>query len=106
MSPLLGALEPTELRLYRTENDIVRYAAAEGYIQVADNHAMLLVQEIHEPEALDVEELRAKLIEAENELDSAGEDSERERQGSGISAASRRFCGSLNLAERSRFAGI
>ena len=43
-SPLLGVLDPTELRLYRSDNDIVRFAQAEGYIQVADNHAMLLVR--------------------------------------------------------------
>ena len=46
-APLLAMLEPTELRLYRTETEIVRFAQAEGYIQVADNHALLLVEEAH-----------------------------------------------------------
>ena len=43
--PLLARLEPTELRLYRSETDIVRYAQAEGYVQMSDNHALLLVEE-------------------------------------------------------------
>ena len=33
-APLLASLEPTELRLYRTETEIVRFAQAEGYLQV------------------------------------------------------------------------
>ena len=49
-APLLAMLDPTELRLYRTETEIVRFAQAEGYIQVADNRALLLVEEAHEPE--------------------------------------------------------
>ena len=32
--PLLGMLEPTELRLYRSESDVERFAQGEGYIQV------------------------------------------------------------------------
>ena len=43
--PLLARLEPTELRLYRCESEIVRYAQAEGYMQMADNRALLLVEE-------------------------------------------------------------
>ena len=35
--PVLAMLEPTELRLYKTETEIVRFAQAEGYMQVADN---------------------------------------------------------------------
>ena len=31
--PVLAMLEPTELRLYRSETDIVRYAQGEGYLQ-------------------------------------------------------------------------
>jgi F-type H+-transporting ATPase subunit epsilon len=79
-APLLGALEPSELRLYRSETEIVRYAAAEGYIQVGDNHAMLLIQEVIEPDKLDVAELRASLASAESEIAAAEEDSEHLRQ--------------------------
>ena len=78
-APLLGMLDPTELRLYRSESDIVRFAQAEGYIQVADNHALLLVEEAHLPEQLDVSLLRERLEQAERELEQAGEDSERQR---------------------------
>jgi F-type H+-transporting ATPase subunit epsilon len=78
-APVLGVLDPTELRLYRSDNDIVRFAQAEGYLQVADNHAMLLVQEAHPPGSLNVAELRERLVAAENELAAAGEDTEKRR---------------------------
>jgi F-type H+-transporting ATPase subunit epsilon len=78
-TPILGVLEPTELRLYKTETEIVRFAQAEGYIQVADNHAMLLVQEALDPESLDVSLLRERLSQAEHELESSDEDSEKHR---------------------------
>jgi len=78
-APLLATLDPTELRLYRSESEIVRFAQSEGYMQVAGNHALLLVEEAHEPSSLDVGQLRERLRQAESELDSAGEDSERRR---------------------------
>jgi F-type H+-transporting ATPase subunit epsilon len=77
--PVLAMLDPTELRLYRSESDIVRFAQSEGYMQVADNHALLLVEEAHEPGTLDAADLRDRLQRAEDELQSAGEDSERRR---------------------------
>jgi F-type H+-transporting ATPase subunit epsilon len=79
MAPVLGTLEPTELRLYKTENDVVRFAQAEGYLQVGDNHALLLVEEAHAPDALDAADLRERLRQAEHELDQAGDDTERHR---------------------------
>jgi F-type H+-transporting ATPase subunit epsilon len=78
-APVLGMLEPTELRVYRSESEILRFAQSEGYIQIGDNHAMLLVQEIQTPDQLDVGVLRERLTEAERELESAGEDTERRR---------------------------
>jgi F-type H+-transporting ATPase subunit epsilon len=78
-SPVLGMLEPTELRLYKSDDEILRFAQSEGYIQVGGNHAMLLVQDIQTPEQLDVGALRERLSEAERELDAAGDDSERRR---------------------------
>ncbi len=77
--PLLATLDPTELRIYRSESEIVRFAQSEGYLQVAGNHALLLVEEAHDPESLDAGQLRERLQRAESELDSAGEDSERRR---------------------------
>ena len=77
--PVLAMLDPAELRLYRTESDVVRYAQAEGYMQIADNRALLLVQEAHPPEELDAGQLRDRLQEAERQLESAEGDSERQR---------------------------
>jgi F-type H+-transporting ATPase subunit epsilon len=78
-APLLATLDPTELRLYRSESEIVRFAQSEGYLQVAGNHVLLLVEEAHDPGSLDAGQLRERLQQAESELDSAGEDSERRR---------------------------
>jgi F-type H+-transporting ATPase subunit epsilon len=78
-APLLGMLEPTELRVYRSEGDVLRFAQSEGYLQVGGNHAMLLVQEAQTPDQLDAGTLRERLTEAERELDAAGDDTERRR---------------------------
>ena len=78
-APLLAMLDPTELRLYKSESDVVRFAQAEGYLQVANNRAMILVEEAHEPDSLDVSSLRDRLGEAERALEQADEDSERAR---------------------------
>jgi F-type H+-transporting ATPase subunit epsilon len=77
--PLLAMLEPAELRLYKSESEVVSFAQAEGYIQIAENRALLLVEEAHTKDDLDVSLLRERLREAEQELESAGEDSERRR---------------------------
>jgi F-type H+-transporting ATPase subunit epsilon len=77
--PVLAMLEPTELRLYRTESEIVRFAQAEGYMQVAGGRVMVLVEEAHQPDQLDQGLLRERLDRAQRALDEAGEDSERRR---------------------------
>ena len=79
-TPLLGMLEPTELRLYRSETDIVRYAQGEGYIQVGDNKALVLVEEALRPEDLNVAELQEKLTRAEAEVTAAEHGTEEERR--------------------------
>ena len=76
-APLLATLEPTELRLYKTETEVVRFAQAEGYLQVGGNHALLLVEEAHPLADLDANELREHLRVAEEEIELAGEDTER-----------------------------
>jgi F-type H+-transporting ATPase subunit epsilon len=78
-SPLVATLEPTELRLYMTDTEILRFAQAEGYLQVGDNRALLLVEEAHPIGELDAEELRERLRVAELELEQAGADTERRR---------------------------
>jgi F-type H+-transporting ATPase subunit epsilon len=79
-APLMGMLEPTELRLYKSESDIVRLAQSEGYLQVADNQCLLLVEEVIEPDKLDRRDLEEKLRACEQEAERAEEGSEeRER---------------------------
>lgn len=78
--PLLGLLDPTELRLYRSDSDIVRFAQGEGYVQVAGGRVMLLVEEATEPDKLDVSELRDRISRAEEELSANEEDSEAYRR--------------------------
>ncbi len=77
--PVLAMLDPTELRLYKTENEVVRFAQAEGYLQMADNHVLILVEEAMAPGDLDAGSLRERLQQAERELESAGEDTEKRR---------------------------
>jgi F0F1-type ATP synthase epsilon subunit len=48
-------------------------------MQVANNRALILVEEAHSPNELDSGELRDRLQQAESELESAGDDSERRR---------------------------
>jgi F-type H+-transporting ATPase subunit epsilon len=78
-APVLAMLEPTELRLYTSESDVVRFAQAEGYMQVTADQVMLLVEEAHSPSELDSGQLRDRLQQAERELQEAGDDSERQR---------------------------
>jgi F-type H+-transporting ATPase subunit epsilon len=77
--PLLGMLDPTELRLYRDESDVVRFAQGEGYIQVTDERVLILVEEAHRPDELDVAELRARIERAGQDLSTAEEGSEQAR---------------------------
>jgi F-type H+-transporting ATPase subunit epsilon len=78
-APLLAMLDPTELRIYKTESEVVSFAQAEGYMQVADNRALILVEEAHPPGELNAGELRDRLQQAERELEAAQDDSERQR---------------------------
>jgi F-type H+-transporting ATPase subunit epsilon len=78
-APLLATLDPTELRIYKSEGDVVRFAQAEGYLQVGGNRAMILVEEAHDPGELDTGRLREQVEEAERELEDAGEDTEKRR---------------------------
>ena|ERR1700722_11434772 len=75
-APLLAQLEPTELRLYRSESEIVRFAQAEGYLQFSDNHALVLVEEAIAPDALDRATFEARLSEARTSAEGAEKDSE------------------------------
>ncbi len=74
--PVLATLAPGELRIYRTESEIVRFAQAEGYLQFAGNRALLLVEEALRPDQLERSELEGKLATARSTAESAQEGSE------------------------------
>ena len=77
--PLLAMLDPTELRLYKSESDVVRFAQGEGYLQVADGRALVLVEEAHEPGELSTGDLQERLSKAEQALSECEKGSEAER---------------------------
>jgi F-type H+-transporting ATPase subunit epsilon len=95
-TPLLGMLEPTELRLYKSESDVVRLAQGEGYVQVADGRVLILVEEATDPSSLDVGHLRDQLQTAERELEQAEEGTEAARM---AARDKRRWEAFLRLAE-------
>lgn len=74
--PLLGTLVPTELRIYRSENDIVRFATAEGYVQFAENKVLLLVEEAIAPDTIDRAAFEEKLADAREQAQRADDGSE------------------------------
>jgi F-type H+-transporting ATPase subunit epsilon len=75
-APLMAILEPTELRLYKSESDVVRFAQGEGYLQVVDNSALVLVEEAIAPEDIDRSAFESRLKEAQGAVERAEEDSE------------------------------
>jgi F-type H+-transporting ATPase subunit epsilon len=79
-APLMAMLEPTELRLYKSDSDIVRFAQGEGYLQVVDNSALLLVEDAVDPGSLDRSTIESQLENARRALDEAEEGSEERRR--------------------------
>ena len=78
--PLLAMLDPAELRLYRSESEIVTLAQGEGYLQVgADGGVLILVEEAHAPSELDAADLVEKLRIAEEAYARADAHSEEQR---------------------------
>jgi F-type H+-transporting ATPase subunit epsilon len=75
-APLMAILEPTELRLYKSESDVVRFAQGEGYLQVVDNRALVLVEDAIAPDEIDRSAFESRLEEARQAAESAEEDSE------------------------------
>jgi F-type H+-transporting ATPase subunit epsilon len=76
--PVLAMLEPTELRLYRSDSEIVRFAQAEGYLQFAENRALVLVEEAIAPDAIDRETFQTRLKEAQRAAEEAQDGTERQ----------------------------
>src|SRR5215217_1683121 len=75
-APLLAILDPTELRLHREGDEIESFAQAEGYLQVIENSALVLVEECHRPDDLDRSDLESRLEDARSSRDEAEEGSE------------------------------
>jgi F-type H+-transporting ATPase subunit epsilon len=94
--PLLAMLDPTELRLYKSESDVVRFAQGEGFLQIAGTHALVLVDEVFPVDELDTGEIRSRLERAESELSSAEEGTEEARH---AARDKRRYEAFLKIAE-------
>jgi len=75
-APLMAILEPTELRLYKSDSDVVRFAQGEGYLQVVDNSALVLVEEAIAPDDIDRSAFESRLKEARDAVERAEEGSE------------------------------
>ncbi len=75
-APLMAILEPTELRLYKSDSDVIRFAQGEGYLQVVDNQALVLVEEAIAPDDIDRGAFESRLQEARDALERAEEESE------------------------------
>ena len=83
-APLMAMLEPCELRLYKSgsesaspdSGDVIRFAQGEGYLQVVDNSALLLVEDAISPEEVDRSMCESRLKEARDALERADEDTE------------------------------
>jgi F-type H+-transporting ATPase subunit epsilon len=78
-APLMAILDPCELRLFQSESDFTSFAQGEGYLQVVDNSALVLVEEAIDPNDLDRSDLETRLKEARSGLEEADEDSEERR---------------------------
>ena len=85
-APLMAMLLPTELRLYTggSENpdsaEIERFAQGEGYLQVVDNSALLIVEDALRPDELDRSDIETRLKEARDSLERAEEGSEEQNR--------------------------
>ena len=75
-APLMAILDPTELRLYKSDSDVVKFAQGEGYLQVVDNTALVLVEEAVDPGELDRSDLESRLEEAKSGMENSEEGSE------------------------------
>ena len=96
--PLLAMLNPTELRLYKSESEVIRFAQGEGFLQMTGDRALVLVDEVFSVDDLNPSDLRDRLKRAEDELSGAEEGSEERRA---AERDRRRYEAFLKLAEGS-----
>jgi F-type H+-transporting ATPase subunit epsilon len=74
-APVLGALQPTTLRLHVSGSETKRWAQSHGWLQVYDNTARVLVEEAVEVDDLDAGALKEELSDAERRYSESEEDS-------------------------------
>jgi len=94
--PLLAMLDPTELRLYKSDSEVVRYAQGEGFLQMTGDRALVLVDELFGVDDLDASDLRERVRRAQDEAANAQEGSEERRA---AERDRRRYEAFLKLAE-------
>jgi len=94
--PLLAMLDPTELRLYKSESEVIRYAQGEGFLQMTGERALVLVDEVFGVDDLNASDLRDRLKRAEDEVSSSEEGTEERRA---AERDQRRYEAFLKLAE-------
>ncbi|HKZ12995.1 MAG TPA: ATP synthase F1 subunit epsilon [Solirubrobacterales bacterium] len=74
-APVLGALQPTTLRLHVSDSETKQFAQSHGWLQVYANTARVLVEEAVPPEDLDAGALKEELSDAERRFSESAEDS-------------------------------
>ena len=67
--PLLTMLDPTELRLHKSDSEVLRFAQGEGFLQMSGTHALVLVDEVFPIDELDAGTIADRLREAEQRLE-------------------------------------
>ena len=94
--PLLGMLDPTELRLYKSDSEVIRYAQGEGFLQMSGDRALILVDEVFGVDDLNASELQDRLQRSQDEVSSSEEGTEERRA---AERDQRRYEAFLKLAE-------
>ena len=77
--PLLGMLDPTVLRLYKSDSEVIRYAQGEGFLQMSGDRALILVDEVFGVDDLNASDLQDRLQRAQDEVSSSDEGTEERR---------------------------
>jgi F-type H+-transporting ATPase subunit epsilon len=95
-APLVARLVPAELRLHVSESETRRWAQAEGWLEVLDNKATVLIGEAIPPDGLDASELKQRIADAEQRLGEAEEGSATYQEAERDKARAERF---LEVAE-------
>ncbi len=96
-SPLLGRLEPAELRLTQPGGEVTRFVQVGGYVQVAKEGVLLLVDEAYPVDEYSVDAAKKRQAEADERLAGATEGTEQHRL---ALAGKRRADALVRLADR------